>query len=143
MIMNALVALEAAIRSRIDGAHDQPFAVLDFDNTCIVNDVGEATLAYVCRNHLLRYGNLLPSGGQSCDPAYHAQVFRHYHQLLNRGDIRPASLLCARILAASNPMRRRPSFPRRWMRKETSWARASSMAFPLRAGWRCGRRCRG
>ena len=103
MIMNALMALEAAIGSRIDGAHDQPFAVLDFDNTCIVNDVGEAALAFMCQNHLLRNGNLLPSGEQSCDPAYHAQVFRHYHQLLNRGDILSASLLCARILAGFEP----------------------------------------
>ena len=77
MIMDPLTALEAAIRARIDGAGEQPFAVLDFDNTCIVNDVGEATLAFMCRNRLLRYGGLLPSGAQACDPAYHEQVFRH------------------------------------------------------------------
>ena len=99
MIMDALTALEAAIRTRIEGAADRPFAVLDFDNTCIVNDVGEATLAFMCRNRLLRYGDLLAFGGQPCNPAYHEQVFRHYHQLMNRGDIRAASLLCAGILA--------------------------------------------
>jgi phosphoserine phosphatase len=99
MIKDALTALEAAIRARIEGSPVQPFAVLDFDNTCIVNDVGEATLAFMCRNHLLKYGNLLPSGAQPCSPAYHEQVFRHYHQILNGGDIRSASLLCARILA--------------------------------------------
>jgi phosphoserine phosphatase len=99
MIMDALAALEAAIRARIEGAADRPFAVLDFDNTCIVNDVGEATLAFMCRNRLLRCGDLLASGTQPCDPAYHEQVFRHYHQLMNRGDIRAASLLCAGILA--------------------------------------------
>ena len=101
--MNALTALEAAIGSRIDGAHEQPFAALDFDNTCIVNDIGEATLAFMCRNQLLRYGDLLPSGGQSCNPTYHEQVFRRYYQLLNRGDIRSASLLCAEILAGFKP----------------------------------------
>ncbi len=103
MIMDASTAIEAAIRARIDGTRDQPFAVLDFDNTCIVNDVGEATLAFMCRNHLLRYGDLLRSGAQPCNPAYHEHVFRHYHQLLNRGDIRSASLLCARIFAGFKP----------------------------------------
>src|SRR3984893_15301876 len=97
--MDALTALEAAISARLEGARDQPFAVLDFDNTCIVNDVGEAALAFVCRNHLLRYGELLPSGPQPCKPAYHEQFFRHYYQLLHRGDIRSASLLCAGIFA--------------------------------------------
>ena len=67
--MDASSALEAAIKARIRDARDQPFAVLDFDNTCIVNDVGEATLAFICRNHLLRCGELLPSGAQRCDPA--------------------------------------------------------------------------
>ena len=99
LTMDALAALEAVISARIDGVRDQPFAVPDFDNTCIVNDVGEATLAFMCRNHLLRCGELLPSGAQPCSPAYHEQVFRHYHQLLDRGDIRSASLLCAGILA--------------------------------------------
>jgi phosphoserine phosphatase len=99
MITNALTALEAAIGARIERARDRPFAVLDFDNTCIVNDIGEATLAFMCRNRLLRFGDLLPSGGQSCSPAYHEQVFRHYYRLLHRGDIRSASLLCAGIFA--------------------------------------------
>jgi phosphoserine phosphatase len=99
MGIDAVTALGAAIGARLDGARDQPFAVLDFDNTCIVNDIGEATLAFMCRNHLLRCGDLLPSGNQPCGPAYHEQVFRCYHQILNQGDIRTASLLCARILA--------------------------------------------
>src|ERR1700682_1115902 len=99
MTMDALTALEAAIRARIVGAREQPFAVLDFDNTCIVNDVGEATLAFMCRKGLLRCGDLLRPGGQPCNRAYHERVFRHYHQILNAGDIRSASLLCAGILA--------------------------------------------
>ena len=63
--MDASSALEAAIKARIRDARDQPFAVLDFDNTCIVNDVGEATLAFICRNHLLRCGELMPSGASA------------------------------------------------------------------------------
>jgi phosphoserine phosphatase len=106
--MNVVTALEAAINAklvnaRLDGARAAPFAVLDFDNTCIANDIGEATLAFMCRNQLLRCGDLLPSGGQPCNPAYHEQVFRHYYQLLDSGDIRSASLLCARIFAGFTP----------------------------------------
>jgi phosphoserine phosphatase len=100
--MDASTALEAAIGARIGGG-ERPFAVLDFDDTCIVNDVGEATLAFMCRNQLLRHGGLLPSGAQACDPPYHERVFRHYHELLDGGDIRAASLLCARILAGFAP----------------------------------------
>ena len=44
-----------------------------------------------------------PSGAQACDPPYHERVFRHYHELLDGGDIRAASLLCARILAGLEP----------------------------------------
>jgi phosphoserine phosphatase len=101
--MDTLAALEAAIRARIGDARAQRFAVLDFDNTCIVNDVGEATLAFMCRNHLLRHGGLLPSGSQACDPSYHERVFHHYYELLDSGDIRAASLLCARMLAGLEP----------------------------------------
>jgi phosphoserine phosphatase len=97
--MDTSTALEAAISRSIDGAPERPYAVLDFDNTCIVNDVGEATLAFICRNHLLRCGELLPSGAQACDPPYHERVFRHYYELLHDGDIRAASLLCAGVLA--------------------------------------------
>jgi phosphoserine phosphatase len=38
-------------------------------------------------------------GAQPCDRDYHERTFRHYHQVLSRGDIRTASLLCTRILA--------------------------------------------
>jgi phosphoserine phosphatase len=101
--MDASAAFEAAISKRLEGPGETLFAVLDFDNTCIVNDVGEATLAFMCGNNLLRCSDLLPSGGKPGDPTYHAQVFRHYRQLLNGGDIRAASLLCARILAGFKP----------------------------------------
>jgi phosphoserine phosphatase len=103
MSLAPLTALEAAIGARLAGTPERPFAVLDFDNTCIVNDIGEATLAFICRHHLLRYGELLPCGAQPCDPPYHERVFRHYYALLNGGDIRAASLLCARMLAGFTP----------------------------------------
>src|SRR5580704_15440471 len=123
--MDALAALSA----RIEDVCDQPFAVLDFDNTCIVNDIGEATLAFMCRKHLLRCGELLPSGAQPCSPAYHEQVFRHYHQLLDRGDIRRPRSCAPGYWPASDATRRQPPFRRRSMRKEPSRARPSSTAF--------------
>jgi phosphoserine phosphatase len=98
-MMNKLISLEDAIVESLAQSRENPFAALDFDNTCIVNDVGEAALAFVCRHRLLKYDGLLPSGMQRHAADYHAQVFRHYHQILEQGDIRAASLLCARIFA--------------------------------------------
>ena len=97
--MNALASLQTAVSHLIDNTRDPPFAVLDFDNTCIVNDIAEATLAYICRNNLLKHGGLLPSGRHRGNDEYHEQVFHHYHELLNQGDIRSASLLCAKLFA--------------------------------------------
>jgi phosphoserine phosphatase len=97
--MDPLVSLQVAIRDHIDHQQARPFAVLDFDNTCIVNDVAEATLAYICRNQLLRRDDLLPSGTRYCGPAYHQQVFRRYYELLRQGNIQSASLLCAKAFA--------------------------------------------
>jgi phosphoserine phosphatase len=97
--MGALASLKLAIRDRLDNRGGPAFAVLDFDNTCIVNDVAEATLAYICRNQLLRRDDLLPSRTRHCDPSYHQQVFRRYYELLHRGEIQSACLLCARVFA--------------------------------------------
>jgi phosphoserine phosphatase len=97
--MGTFTSLQEAISARIDVLQGQPFATLDFDNTCIVNDVAEATLAHMCRNRLLRCGDLLSSGRRHCSNEYHEQVFRHYYELLDRGDIQAASLLCAKMLA--------------------------------------------
>lgn len=62
------------------------FAVFDFDNSCIVNDVQEALLAYMCRNSLIKNGKLV----ENCSLAenredYHKQVFLKYHDLLKDG----------------------------------------------------------
>jgi phosphoserine phosphatase len=97
--MGTFTSLREAIGAQIDVLQGQQFATLDFDNTCIVNDVAEATLAHMCRNCLLRCGDLLPWGRRHCGKEYHEQVFRHYHDLLNRGDIQSASLLCAKMFA--------------------------------------------
>jgi len=47
------ISLVEAIKEQIGRSHGALFGVLDFDNTCIVNDVGEATLAYIFRNCLI------------------------------------------------------------------------------------------
>lgn len=95
--MTALAALQTALRQRIGAAGERPFAVLDFDNTCIVNDIAEAVLAHMCRNDLLRYRGLLAR--DTPPDEYPQRVFRHYYALLAQGDIRAASLLCADLFA--------------------------------------------
>ena len=86
--------LHDAIKHAIGEQHD-PFAVFDFDNTCIVNDIAEATLAHLCRNKLLRDKTLLPGGGGD----YHERIFHRYYALLDKGEIVPAYLLCAQVFS--------------------------------------------
>jgi phosphoserine phosphatase len=78
------------------------FAVFDFDNTCIDNDIAEATLAFMCRQHLLRNNHLVPSA-KSDVATYHENVFHHYHDLSAKKDFRSAYRLCAKIFAGFTP----------------------------------------
>jgi phosphoserine phosphatase len=103
MLMDAFASLQAAIREQIDCSPGEPFGVLDFDNTCIINDVAEITLAYMCRHRLLKCDDLLPLETPRSNGEYHQQVFRLYHALLGRGDIKSASRLCARIFTGFGP----------------------------------------
>src|SRR3989344_3280690 len=73
------------------------FAVIDFDNTCIVNDIAEAALAYACEHVLLKNKNLLPEAADAA--TYHAQVFRAYYAFIHSGDTKSAYLFCARAFA--------------------------------------------
>ena len=66
------------------------YAVFDFDNTCIVNDIGEATLAFLCENKLLRDDSLLPDKDFSNSSEYHRAVFRHYFHMLDENKIEEA-----------------------------------------------------
>jgi phosphoserine phosphatase len=101
--MDAFASLQAAIGEQIECSSSAPFAVLDFDNTCITNDVAEITLAYLCRNCTLKCRDLLPHFAPDSNEDYHRRVFHHYHGLLGRGDIKSASRLCASIFAEFSP----------------------------------------
>jgi phosphoserine phosphatase len=75
---------------------EQPFfAVFDFDNTCIVNDIGEATLAYMARNNLFKDKNLLKGKFEN----YSKAVFENYYKLLDNGRIEEAYQFASKILS--------------------------------------------
>jgi HAD superfamily phosphoserine phosphatase-like hydrolase len=89
------------IENKLSGVDAKPFAVFDFDNTCIVNDIGEATFAYICGHELLRDRTLL--GGKDESGNYHERVFRTYHALLEEGKTKAAYMLCAKIFSGFTP----------------------------------------
>ena len=75
------------------------FAVFDFDNTCIINDIAEATLNHMARLALFRDGTIVP-GSKEADPRALAQkIFRHYYALLEAGDMLGAYEFGARTLS--------------------------------------------
>jgi len=78
-----------------------PFAIFDFDNTCIVNDIGEATLAYLCRNALLKDDSLLDEAGDAA--TYHERVFHRYHTLCQEGQIKEAYALNSKMFSGFTP----------------------------------------
>jgi HAD superfamily phosphoserine phosphatase-like hydrolase len=56
------------------------YATIDFDNTIIHNDIGEATLAFMCEKRMIRDKDLL---GQKYDEEeYHRKIIRRYYQLI-------------------------------------------------------------
>ena len=94
-------ALENA-KEPFDATHGGPFAIFDFDNTCIMNDIAEATLAYLCGNTLLRDTSLL--GEKQDDNAdYHERVFHTYYALLKEKRIKAAYMLNARMFSGFTP----------------------------------------
>src|SRR3989344_621845 len=93
-------ALTQEIEVLLKEAGPKPFAVFDFDNTCIVNDVAEATLAYICDRELLHDRYLL---GEEEGPNYHERVFLTYHALLKEGKIDAAYMLNGRMFSGFTP----------------------------------------
>src|SRR3989338_5402635 len=76
----------------------RPYAVIDFDNTCIYNDVEEAFLAYLCEHHLLR-NTLLLSTHYSSTAEYHQKVFEKYYSYIDQNKIQEAYEFAAQMLA--------------------------------------------
>ena len=99
---DVLAQIQAAISEKLLTAGPRPFAVFDFDNTCIVNDVGEAALAYLCRHKLVKNLTLLAEGeGGAGD--YSERVFRRYYEIFGQGKILEAYSFCARAFAGFTP----------------------------------------
>lgn len=76
-----------------------PFAVFDFDNTCIVNDIAEAVMAYMARHDLFKCRTILPGLEDLSPRALSEKVFTHYYGLLAARDMRGAYEFGARTLA--------------------------------------------
>lgn len=96
MTHSSLAAIERTIDKKLAN-EGEPFAIFDFDNTCIVNDISEATFAYLCSRKLLRDPNLL--GKEQHVGDYHECVFRTYHSLLEKGRLKAAYVLIARMFS--------------------------------------------
>ncbi len=70
------------------------YAVFDFDNTCTINDVGEAVLAFLCENKLLKQFD-------------NEAAFKKYYALLEQGKTQEAYEFATQVLAGftSNEIR--------------------------------------
>ena len=65
------------IKEIVDNLPSEGYAVFDFDNTCIINDIQEALLAYLCENSILKNFN-----GE--------EVFKKYYQLIESSKLHEA-----------------------------------------------------
>ena len=82
---------------RVCGPLTGRFAVFDFDNSCIVNDIQEATLAHLCKNSLLKNAHLAQAPFADKE-AYNREVFLAYHKLLEEGKIKEAYIYAVRAM---------------------------------------------
>ena len=78
--------------------HPTPYAVFDFDNTCIMNDVGEASFAYLCEHNLFKH-KLATIESLRGDTPYNEFIFTHYYQLLEEDKVAEAYALCVQVWA--------------------------------------------
>ncbi len=93
-----------AVGKLIGQSEPPAFAVFDFDNTCIVNDITEATLAYMARDSLLRDKSLLGTGFENAsDKTYSGAVFNHYFELIDNNNIEDAYEFISKILSGFRP----------------------------------------
>ena len=91
--------IEAVERELASAPQDHPYAVFDFDNTCVINDIQQALMAYICKNELIRYPSLLGDDALFLEKqAYHEAVFRHYWKMINQGITFEAYIYALRTL---------------------------------------------
>jgi phosphoserine phosphatase len=100
--MTTLDAIKSEVRAKVAASGPGRYAVIDFDNTCIQNDIGEAVLAYMCEHALLRVPNLI-SSLTTGKRGYNQKVFQRYHTLLRNGDLGAAYRLSAKMFAGLTP----------------------------------------
>ncbi len=95
---NIIRRILAEVDGKISKLKGKPlFAVFDFDNSCVENDVADAVFAHLCRNNLLKDATLL--GKKKYEKGeYHRLVFRHYYETLRRGDMKKAYIFCAKAI---------------------------------------------
>lgn len=94
----------ASILSLVDAAlpsipEEERFALFDFDNTCVIHDIQQALMAYMCRGHKLRHFAMLPHAYEpDRTHDYHREVFVRYWNLIAEGAKPEAYLLALRTL---------------------------------------------
>ena len=84
------------------GKNTRPFAVFDFDNTCIANDIAEATLNHMARHALFNDPTIVPGPEQNEPQALAKTIFQHYYRLLEAGNVLGAYEFGAKTLSGLN-----------------------------------------
>jgi HAD superfamily phosphoserine phosphatase-like hydrolase len=92
---NTTELLEQRITKEIQRMDTPLFAVFDFDNTCIMNDITEATLAYLAVNNLFKDTSLLEGTLEN----YSKSVFQNYYHMLREGRTKEAYSFAVKIIS--------------------------------------------
>lgn len=80
------VNVNAVLNNILTALPKKGYAVFDFDNTCVINDVGEAVLAFLCENKLLKHFD-------------NETAFKKYYALLEEGKTQEAYEFATQVLA--------------------------------------------
>jgi len=99
-MQNKLESIYKSIIDSIKKAEPPFFAVFDFDNTCITNDIEEATLRYMaCHNLFLGKYILETKVAYPGTELYSKSIFDKYYKFLESGRIKEAYEFSSRILS--------------------------------------------
>ncbi len=94
-MQNKLEPIYKMVSNSIQKAGKPIFAVFDFDNTCITNDITEVTLAYLAANNLFRDKNLINIETEN----YSKAVLERYYQMPGEGKLKESYEFIAKILS--------------------------------------------